>query len=538
MARYEDEFAHRFTSSGADKVSRDMSGMGRAAGPMTGIMDRAGSAFAFLGPRIEALGDKMNTVSKEWVNTYKQAELVDIRLRSLAKNQGWSDAQVKSVEDMSAAMMMKSGFKETEIRQAAVEMLNFGMNADQINRIMPMLVRQARTLGEPIESLGMGMGKAFGSGNLGALKRMGVTIDDATFAMWKARAASTNWADPMQAAATRALVFEGALKGIDQTAMPLDAIMSAAAARGDLVAAKYEKVSATLGEGARAVLKYRNQVLGMAYDWGIAHPEMTKNIGTATALTGTVIKGAGAVGSFAHDWVGFAASLKIAKSGKEALNVATKAEALSEKDKIGIAGREAKALEGVTQKAGGLGKQMTSLQKAGSWMTGGLGFGGLMGSNAGAALTGGLGAGAALTSVTLMAGTAVLGWEVGQAIAGWLEKETGYQEKGGDWLADYAYGAGKQEKWAGTAATQDEIQAARDRAHGVRNDKMKSGQQMQNEHAASVAFIPGYGAYSMSTNPRSTPTARPTPGGDLTVRIPGDKVVTRQGVADRRALGA
>jgi hypothetical protein len=59
-----------------------------------------------------------------------------------------------------------------------------------------------------------------------------------------------------------------------------------------------------------------------------------------------------------------------------------------------------------------------------------------------------------------MAGTAILGWEVGTAISKWLDKETGYIDKGGSWMANTFTGADKKMAEAAKANTTADVDAA------------------------------------------------------------------------------
>lgn len=117
-----------------------------------------------------------------------------------------------------------------------------------------------------------------------------------------------------------------------------------------------------------------------------------------------------------------------------------------------------------------------------------------------------------------MAAAAGGGLLVGTIIAKKLEAETGYQEKGGNWLADKFTGAGRKDEWASQAVTSAELAEARQRARA------------RGVGPRGVAVSGAYGATEQMG------------GGDLRVTVPvqvtvpGNQVLTQQAMRNYNAL--
>jgi hypothetical protein len=494
VASYVDEFIHAFSVTGTSETASAMREQGDNAANTQTSFDRLSTTFMALSGQFSAWGNQATQMSDTWAATYRQADLVTVRLDALGKTRGIPPAAIKSVDDMTESLMKASGFKESDLRQASVTLINMGMSADQVNQILPMLARQARTTGQDVGTMAMAMGKAFSTGNVMALRRARITMDETTEAEIKLKAKTVDWSDAAQVAALRALVMEGAMKGIDSHAASLSDVMNTASGRADIYAAKQEKVEESLGKGAQKVVEMRMHVMGLAQDYALANEGAAEFAGGAMSVGGEALKAMGFVGGLSKNIVDMHAMMKLAKGGKDALAVATKADNAAELAKSGTALKEAaaigkgtKAVEEAAKAKGLLGKAGAAegiFGKAGS-LGGLLGMTGNMPMSAGAAV-----AAAPAMSVALMAGAGVGGWLIGTKIA------EAFNIGGARELKDAKEAQKKMETEmggkVGDAITPDMVQAAK-RRRGL---------------------------------------ARPTPGGDLRVTIPGDEVMTTQAMDD------
>lgn len=399
MASYTDSVRTVFSVEGAESLVRAYGDMATGASQAQSSTSKAWAAFEAGAPAIRAFGDQLSGMSREWVSQYKNAEQTDVSLKSLAENRGFSSEATESIVKMSEALMMKTGFSEDVIKKEAVAMMNFGMSAEQVNKMMPMLARQAMTLQRPLEGMGFQMGRAFGSGNLGQLMRAGVTIDDASKVAWKAAMRTTDWNNATQVAALRALVLQGAMKGIDKTAVPLSMAMQTSAGKSRLFDAEAERLHRTLGEGAYGVSAWTKQWGMVGMQFALTHPEATRMAGAAASLGGQVLKGVGGLMQYVHYYNEIRRMMILTKGATEGasaakgiLTAATTKDIAAEKVKAGVAKDEAGALKDVAGAAG----QAAAAKN---------GLAGIKG-----------GTGSALGNVGLMAAAAVGGWEAGSWI--------------------------------------------------------------------------------------------------------------------------
>lgn len=425
MARYVDEMITRFLTEGLDSAVGAFDKMAGGAGKYNQTF-RAAMEYAL--PRMGQWGDQARMMAGEWGTAYKEAEKVEARLNALGAQRGMSPEAIASIEKLAVSMMKVTGFDDEAIKTAAVNMMNFGMSAEQVETMLPLLARQALTLGTDIESMGMAMGKGFGTANLGALKRMGVTIDDAAYAQWKLLSRTTDWSNAADVAKLRSIVLTGAMKGLDATTVELGARAKTTEGQLAIMAVRQGEVKELLGEGATKVNDYKRSLAGLFLTVAEGNPSLTKFAGGAVQIGGDLFKVIGVVGDAAHGINEISRSMRIAKGvtdtaslAKKGLAAATKADSAAELAKVGVAKQEAAALLGTANAArtaaaakGGLagaGFMGRSLTVGGAVMS--AGAGGLLGyAGAGYAGTGGA------QSAAVGAGSVIAGAGAGGAVAG------------------------------------------------------------------------------------------------------------------------
>lgn len=530
MARYEDEFATRFTAEGQGDVTGAMRGIAGASGGVAGRVQGMINTLGQFAPQIQAAGDRMWDFSKANINAYMSAQKIDQTMESMFKRRGM-DAEIEKARKFATEMQATVGVNDEVTKSSMSMMASYGMGFDQMKDIFPYLAAQADVFaakGLTVESVADQVGRAFGSGNYSALRRSGITMDEETVAILKRAAAMRASGDATQIEAGRQLAFNALLATMNKYTPIVGDRMKTLAGQQERFNALVEDAQEVMGEGVAGAHKSAMQFMApLLNNLTQTNPELLKTIGYLAYFGGGTIKAGGWIGNFVRDMMQYKATLNLAKNAKDALKASTVADTIAEEKKAGVAVKEAAAIGNVGKAAE---KNVGILGKLSNTMTGGLGFGGLMTANAGAALGGGLGVGAAATSIVSVAAAAMIGWMIGKAVGDWLEGKTGYQTKGGEALANNMYGTRESDKWAGTAATKDEIELARARARGEKGVKpMKSGQQLQNDYLwkggnASVPQVP---------KDRRTKT---TPSGDLRVTIPGDQVATAQATRDHAKL--
>jgi tape measure domain-containing protein len=444
MSRYVDEYSHRFTTEGASAAARGFDQQGEAAGRNASRLKAYGELAEAMGGRIEAAGDRGLGAVRSWLGVAGEMEMAQTSFTTLLKSQDEAQKFVGKLQQFAAS----TPFEFQGLQQQAKRLLAVGYSAEEI---IPMLT----DLGDSAGALGAGavgidrMVLAFGQmrakgkpmgDDLRQLMEIGIPAEKIL-----REAFNVPVGKDLASAGITAKQAEDALRsymrsmhggGMDKAAKTLSGSLSNLADNAFLLKdAMGQPLAGSVNLGAQAL----SGMMGVLQDMS---PAARATISWTTLLGSATLKAGGwALGAY-RDYKQYTSILDIAKASKAGLEKATRSDAAAERMKAGVAKTEAGAISEVEKAAVKATRAKNSLAGSGagmgSWLTGGLGFGGLMKSNAGAALSGGLGAGAALSSVTLAAGTAVLGWEVGSAISKYLDAQTGYIDKGADFLTPAA----------------------------------------------------------------------------------------------------
>jgi len=535
MAEYEDVFSHRFTSSGADKVAGEFARMGKAAGGGSGSLGAMKDVFAFLGPRIEATGERLRQFSSANIEAYKESQHVEHLLGQMWKVKGYSPESLQSVEALANKMQNAGGIANELTRHSAALMASFDMKPGEIEKLLPFIASQADLIGGDMRSISSAIGKAFATGNYAVLRRFGITLGDAQMEQLKLASAMGRTGDAAQAQQGRAIALDTIYQAMAQNVPDLYARMETAKGRGDRLAATMQDIRAQMGQGASAIKGYGTRLqYNLLRPLTEGHEGMLKTAGGAAYLGGTLIKGAGQVGSIARDWVTFSAMLKLARAGKDSLKVATVAETAAEKAKIGVAAKEAAAIGKVGASVASTTTKVGLLARTGAALTGGMGFGmkGILGGftsfggagsgiGVGSLLTGGAGVGAAVFSASVIAAAAAVAAALvyrDLKVVAETSRELGKVREGNENLS-------RMEQEAKAKGLQGNVQQTRER--GLFGNLVASWRSDWSEEDTT----------SLRTSPRATGRTRTTPAGDIRVTIPGSDVVTSQAVRDRRRVG-
>jgi len=104
-----------------------------------------------------------------------EAEGAGLKLEQMLAKRGQSSS-LGEMRQMGVELSKISGIDDDKLSNVAAHMLSFGLNAKQIREVLPGLIGQAKTMDQPLESVADSFGKAFASGNIGMLKRAGMTF--------------------------------------------------------------------------------------------------------------------------------------------------------------------------------------------------------------------------------------------------------------------------------------------------------------------------------------------------------------------------
>lgn len=458
MPRYVDEMITRFLHEGSEGVAGAFGKTGDSAGKYGDKLKRVLNTAIAFAPQIQRAGDAVMNFANANVQAYTAAEKIDQTMASMFARRGM-EGQVEEAKAFASQLQGMAGINDEVTKSSMGMMASYGMTFSEMKEMMPYLAAQADVFaskGTTVGSVADQIGRALGSGQYGMLSRTGITMDEQTKAILKQATAMRASGDEATVSAGKQMAYNALLKTLRDYTPDITDRMATWQGQQERFNATMDDTKEKMGAGVADVQKYAYAVgYDMLKALNMGSDGMLRFVGQATYLGGVTLKTAGVVVGAARDWKMYRAQIDMAKvitegatKSKLGLAAATQKDSAAEIAKTGVAKKEAAALLGTANAA-----------KTAAGAKGGLAGAGGFGSR----LMGPVGQGGAAATVgqvTLMAGTAILGWEVGGAISKWLDKETGYIDKGADWLT----GAKGKAAAAGQAATPAEIAAARKRA--------------------------------------------------------------------------
>ncbi len=199
-ATQKENFETHVSLSGIEQYRRGQKMLGAGWKAVRGDLDGAASGFK-----------KLNLTTGQWLavsaaaggagyklmmglgaatNAAMQAESVQVKLRSaLASNLGMSKEAADAMADYGSSLSAAAGaspFGDEEINNAMAMLSTFRLTADQIKAFVPSLMDMtqgySKATGETadLQQTAIMLGKAV-NGNIGALRRYGIFVDEAAF---------------------------------------------------------------------------------------------------------------------------------------------------------------------------------------------------------------------------------------------------------------------------------------------------------------------------------------------------------------------
>lgn len=299
MATYTDELITKLSMVGAEAMAREMQkvggGMGKAGKEAGGLGKQMGLMNLQQGlAGLQSVGQGALNMADDLIAASKNSQYVQKQLEAIFRQQGIAPEAIKSVLDMSHALQEKTGYDDESIMSAARLAASFGMLPKQIEQAMPMMIRQAETMGVSLEGVSSAFGKAFSSGNYGALRRAGVALGQVEIDTMKAAKEMTDFADPIQKAAFDAKFLDVVLGAINRTSVPLGSSLDTAAGKARLMAAHIDDLKENMGAGAmEARGNYKRAIDEVILSLTKMDPELQKNAGNILWYGGEAVTGAG-----------------------------------------------------------------------------------------------------------------------------------------------------------------------------------------------------------------------------------------------------
>lgn len=193
------------------------------------------------GAGIAVAGGAALLLSHHLADVYREGARADEKLSSMLSKRGEGGA-FESMAKWAGELAHNAALVDDDpIKEAAAGLLGFGVNSEQIKQIMPGLIGQSRLYGQSLDAVAMAFGKAFASGNAGALKRTGVTISQADI-------------DHINAASTEVekqqRLFEAVKVSMDRYALSITEGMSEAEIAANRLALELDNTQTAIGKGS------------------------------------------------------------------------------------------------------------------------------------------------------------------------------------------------------------------------------------------------------------------------------------------------
>jgi hypothetical protein len=145
------------------------------AGKLGGFAKKAGAAFAVAGAAAAAYA---GTLLVDGVKSAIEDEAAQAKLATTLENvTGATNAQIKAVEDYITQTALANGITDDQLRPSLDRLIRSTKDATKAQELQSLALDIAAGTGKDLSAVSEALGKAY-DGNLGALKRLGVGIDD------------------------------------------------------------------------------------------------------------------------------------------------------------------------------------------------------------------------------------------------------------------------------------------------------------------------------------------------------------------------
>ena len=219
----------------------DVGLLNRGADAAANLSDQLGQVRN-VGIGIAAVGTAGVMVSRNLEGAAEEDIRHRLQMEEMLQKRGQGD-KIEQANQFVAKISYDAALPDDEpVKVATAQMLSFGMTLEQIEAAMPGLIGQSRLMGTSIESVGQQFGKSFASGNVGMLKRAGVTLSEHDVDYVKE--ASTE-------AEKQSRLFEVVQKSLQQYALSMTGGMNAAQISINHAALEMDAFTTNVGQGAQ-----------------------------------------------------------------------------------------------------------------------------------------------------------------------------------------------------------------------------------------------------------------------------------------------
>ncbi len=326
MATYTDELVTRFTTQGEAGLRGALGSVADSAGAAAGRHQAFTEALVGLAPQISAVGQRISDFSRGNQQAATEAEYVDNQLRHMYQQKGFSAEALESTMALAREMQRMGGINDETTKKTAALMASFKMAPEQINKLLPAIAMQADLTGSSMESVGTAIGKAFGSGQFGMLKRFGVTLGPAESQQLNLAQAMRSSADASERARGEAMAFSIILEALTANTPPLSSRLETVRGKQDRLKYALEDVQEQMGAGVIAAQGYGAMLLtNLVEPLGMGHEAALRFAGGASYVAGGGMKAGGTVLSAIRDFRQYQAIMTLARNSQVGLTAATNA---------------------------------------------------------------------------------------------------------------------------------------------------------------------------------------------------------------------
>jgi len=145
------------------------------AGKLGGFAKKAGAAFAVAGAAAAAYAGKLLV---DGVKAAVEDEAAQAKLATTLKNvTGATNNQIKAVEDYITQTALANGITDDKLRPSLDRLIRSTKDATKAQELQSLALNISAGTGKDLQAVSEALGKAY-DGNLGALKKLGVGIDE------------------------------------------------------------------------------------------------------------------------------------------------------------------------------------------------------------------------------------------------------------------------------------------------------------------------------------------------------------------------
>ena len=382
--RVTDTLITRLTLDGTRRFSASMDIAGESIDEFGGRVEKTAHLLQRFGLAASAMGAAGLLAVRNFSSAARDAEEVENKLYETLRRTN-SEAATGAIIKQASQLEELAQVSDEAIKSAAQLLGTFNLNGEQIQQLLPTIVRLSKSLAglgatdeelnRSIEETAMRLGRAFASGQLSLLERSGVVLDDAAKAAFKEARAKAASGDAAARTAAANLFLNAVIEGTKKTTAELGSDTETLAAQERLLAAHIDDAREALGrgvnEGMLPLIKAQDAILQRFLK---LNPEVQKSIGKFVAW-GSVVAGAvGPVAGIAGSLIQYNQIRKIANAVTEKAKAEQTAETSAEKDKVPVAKAHAEGLKKVSKSAARAAKEVSLLAQ----VTGEFGAGGAL----------------------------------------------------------------------------------------------------------------------------------------------------------------